>query len=97
MTDQDKKKIYEAARNVCMIAVYGFDAEIDDDNLEDIVDKELITVIDEINKPTLELTDAHIRRLEELIGLVEDEWGEYDDYLCEELLEYVKELKHKQL
>lgn len=50
MTDQDKKKIYEAARNVCMIAVRGFDAEIDDDNLEDIVDEELITIIDEINK-----------------------------------------------
>lgn len=51
MTDQDKRKIYEAARNVCLIAVSGFDAEIDDDNLEDIVDEELITVIDEINKP----------------------------------------------
>lgn len=50
MTEQDKKKIYEAARNVCLIAVRGFDAEIDDDNLEDIVDEELITVIDEINK-----------------------------------------------
>lgn len=54
MTDQDKKKIYEAARNVCLIAVRGFDAEIDDDNLEDIVDEELITVIDEINKPSEE-------------------------------------------
>lgn len=54
MTDQDKKKIYEAARNVCLIAVRGFDAEIDDDNLEDIVDEELITVIDEINKPAKE-------------------------------------------
>lgn len=50
MTEQNKKKIYEAARNVCMIAVRGFDAEIDDDNLEDIVDEELITIIDEINK-----------------------------------------------
>lgn len=54
MTEQDKKKIYDAARNVCMIAVRGFDAEIDDDNLEDIVDEELITVIDEINKPVKE-------------------------------------------
>lgn len=50
MKEKDKKKIYDAARNVCMIAVRGFDAEIDDDNLEDIVDEELITVIDEINK-----------------------------------------------
>ena len=50
MTEQNKKKIYEAARNVCLIAVRGFDAEIDDDNLEDIVDEELITIIDEINK-----------------------------------------------
>ena len=49
MTEQDKKKIYEAARRVCEIAVDGFDAEIDDDNLEEIVDEELITVIDEIN------------------------------------------------
>lgn len=54
MTEQEKKKIYEAARNVCLIAVRGFDAEIDDDNLEDIVDEELITVIDEINKPAEE-------------------------------------------
>ena len=49
MREQDKKKIYEAARNVCEIAVNGFDAEIDDDNLEKIVDEELITVIDDIN------------------------------------------------
>jgi DNA-binding XRE family transcriptional regulator len=54
MTDEDKKKIYEAARNVCMIAVRGLDAEIDDDNMEDIVDEELITVIDKINKPAEE-------------------------------------------
>ena len=50
MTEQDKKKIYEAARMVCLMGVGGFDAEIDEDNFEDIVDKELITVIDEINK-----------------------------------------------
>lgn len=36
---------------VCLRGVDGFDAEIDDDNLEEIVDEELITVIDEINKP----------------------------------------------
>ena len=39
------------------------------------------------------ITDAHIRRLENLIGLVEDEWGEYDDNLCEELLEHLKNYK----
>lgn len=49
MREQDKKKIYEAARNVCEIAANGFDAEIDYDNLEKIVDEELITVIDDIN------------------------------------------------
>lgn len=52
MNEKDKKKIYEAARNVCLMAVVGFDAEIDYDNLDKIVDEELITVIDEINKPT---------------------------------------------
>lgn len=31
------------------------------------------------------ITEDHLRRLENLIGLVEDEWGEYDDYLCEDL------------
>ena len=36
------------------------------------------------------ITEDHLRRLENLIGLVEDEWGEYDDYLCEELLEFVR-------
>lgn len=51
----------------------------------------------EIIKTIGTITDEHIDRLESLIGLVEDEWGEYDDYLCEELLEYIKELKHKQL
>ena len=49
MREQDKKRIYEAARRVCEIAVDGFDAEIDEDNIEKIVDEELITVIDEIN------------------------------------------------
>ena len=93
MTEQDKKKIYEAARRVCLMGVDGFDAEIDYDNLEKIVDEELITVIDEINKPAWKPTDAHIRRLENLIELVADEWGEYDDNLCEELLEHIKQLK----
>ena len=93
MREQDKKKIYEAARNVCEIAVNGFDAEIDDDNLEEIVDEELITVIDEINKPAWKPNAAHIRRLENRIELVADEWGEYDDNLCEELLEHIKQLK----
>lgn len=54
MKEQDKKKIYEAARIVCLEAVDGFDAEIDYDNLEKIVDEELITVIDKINKPAEE-------------------------------------------
>ena len=93
MNKKDKKKIYEAARKVCLMAVDGFDVEIDYDNMEKIVDKELITVIDEINKPAWIPTDEHIGRLENLIGLVEDEFGEYDDYLCEELLEHIKQLK----
>ena len=54
MTDQDKMKIYEAARSVCLIAVRGMDAEIDEGNFEDIVNEELITVIDEINRPAEE-------------------------------------------
>jgi hypothetical protein len=94
MDDKDKKKIYEAARMVCLMAVDGFDAEIDYDNLEEIVDKELITVIDNISHPTWIPTDKHIRRLENLIELVEDEYGEYDDNLCEELLEHIKQLRH---
>ena len=48
MTDENKKKIYEAARNVCLVAVRGFDSEIDEDNFEEIVDEELIAVIDVI-------------------------------------------------
>lgn len=48
MTDENKKKIYEAVRNVCLIAVTGWDAEIDEDNFEKIVDEELIDAIDEI-------------------------------------------------
>ena len=41
------------------------------------------------------ITEDHLRRLENLIGLVEDEWGEYDDYLCEELLEFVRSIVQK--
>lgn len=94
MNEKDKKKIYEAARNVCLMAVDGFDAEIDYDNLEKIVDEELVTVIDNISHPAWTPTDEHIHRLENLIELVEDEYGEYDDNLCEELLEHIKQLKH---
>lgn len=48
MTDENKKKIYKAARRVCLTAVRGFDAEIDEDNFEEIVDEELIAVIEEM-------------------------------------------------
>ena len=48
MTDENKKKIYEAARMVCQIAVRGWDAEIDEDNFEEIVDEELIAIIDKM-------------------------------------------------
>lgn len=48
MTYENKKKIYEAARKVCDTAVWGWDAEIDEDNFEEIVDEELIAVIDEM-------------------------------------------------
>ena len=48
MTEENKKKIYEAVRNVCITAVTGWDAEIDEDNFEKIVDEELIDVIDKI-------------------------------------------------
>lgn len=50
MTDENKKKIYNAARKVCETAVCGWDAEIDEDNFEEIVDEELIVVIEEIIK-----------------------------------------------
>ena len=36
------------------------------------------------------ITEKHLKRLENLIELVEDEWGEYDDSLCDELLEFVR-------
>ena len=36
------------------------------------------------------ITEEHLIRLENLIELVEDEWGEYDDSLCDELLDYVR-------
>ena len=52
MNEKNKKKIYKAVRKVCLMAVVGFDAEIDYDNLDKIVDEELIMVIDEINKST---------------------------------------------
>ena len=48
MTDENKKKIYEAARRVCETAVWGWDAEIDEDNFEEIVDEELIAIVDEM-------------------------------------------------
>jgi hypothetical protein len=83
MKEKDKKKIYEAARNVCLRAVNGFDAEIDYDNLEEIVDEELITVIDNISYPAWIPTDEHIHRMENPIELVEDEYGEYDDNLSQ--------------
>lgn len=50
MTKENKKKIYEAVRRVCLIAVRGYDAEIDEDNFEKIVDEELIAVIDKITR-----------------------------------------------
>ena len=36
------------------------------------------------------ITEKHLERLENLIELVEGEWGEYDDLLCDELLEFVR-------
>lgn len=36
------------------------------------------------------ITEEHLKRLENLIELVEDEWGEYDDSLCDELFEFVR-------
>lgn len=36
------------------------------------------------------ITEKHLKRLENLIELVEDEYGEYDDSLCDELLEFVR-------
>lgn len=48
MTDENKKKIYKAVRDVCLRAVTGWDAEIDEDNFEEIVDEDLIDVIDQI-------------------------------------------------
>lgn len=48
MTDENKKKIYEAVREVCLRAVVGWDAELDEDNFEEIVDEELIDVLDQI-------------------------------------------------
>ena len=38
----------------------------------------------------VKLTEEHLKRLENLIELVEDEWGKYDDPLCDELLEFVR-------
>jgi len=38
----------------------------------------------------VKLTEKHLKRLENLIELVEDERGEYDDSLCDELLEFVR-------
>ena len=35
-------------RNVCLRAVRGWDAELDENNFEEIVDEELIHVIDKI-------------------------------------------------
>ena len=40
-------------------------------------------------------TDDQIARLENLVGLVEDEWGEYEDYICQELIENVKKLREQ--
>ena len=48
MTDESKKKIYDAARKFIYAAVYGWDYEIDNDHFEEIVDEELIAVIDRI-------------------------------------------------
>ena len=93
MTDENKKKIYEAARKVCDTAVWGWDAEIDEDNFEEIVDEELIAVIDEMCEPVWKPTDEQIARLENIVVLVEYEWGEYEDNICQELIENVKRLK----
>ena len=61
MTEENKKKIYEAVRNVCDTAVTGWDAgwdvEIDEDNFEEIVDEQLIPVIDEICQSVCEPDD----------------------------------------
>ena len=50
MTEENKKKVYAAARIVCDTAVVGWDCEIDEDHFEEIVDEELIAVIDEMFK-----------------------------------------------
>lgn len=36
------------------------------------------------------ITEEHLKRLENLIESVEDEFGEYDDSLCDELLDFVR-------
>ena len=51
MNTKTKKKIYEAVRKVCNIAVWGFDAELVEDHFEEIVDEELIAVIDKMFQP----------------------------------------------
>ena len=89
MNEKDKEKIYKAARDLCNEGVWGWDAEIEE-NLDEIVDDVLIPVIEGIFKPSQELTEKHLARLQNLIELVEDEWGEYYDLLCEELLEFVR-------
>lgn len=56
MEDNNKKKIYEAVRNVCNNVVWGWDAEIVEDHFEEIVDEELIAVIDKMFQPVSNLT-----------------------------------------
>ena len=90
MREQDKKRIYEAARRVCLEGVDGFDAEIDEDNIEKIVDEELITVIDEINnsaeehpmsredkkQQTRDRIGLRIMALRKLAGLTQEQLSE---------------------
>ena len=60
MTEENKKKIYEAARRVCNVGVTGWDYEIDESNFEEIVDEELIAVIDEMYKPVSTQTESSV-------------------------------------
>lgn len=79
MIDELKKEVYEAARNVCLMAVSGFDAEIDNDNFEQIVDEQLIVVVDKAFIPLMEKIKEQeklIENQEHLIELMEKANGQ---------------------
>ena len=87
----DKECIPQVNDEIEVLEKEGF--TVDDYDTDD----GLITMTKGIYEPKADaLTKEHVERLESMIARVEDEWGEYEDNLCDELLDFVRKSVNNQ-